>query len=105
MLLMFIWPPPHFILSQFKEHLVIAVLADNPISRTISTITVWLLTEEAVVNIYAQTTNINKDHVRQTEMYVHPHLVTEGTVSREWSDRDENYTSEIQSQHSCSNAG
>lgn len=55
-----------------------AVLADNPISRTISTITLWLFTEEAVVNIYAQTTNINKDHVRQTEMYVHPHLVTEG---------------------------
>ena len=77
-LLLFMWPPPHFILSQFKGHLVIAVLADNPISRTISTITLWLFTEDAVVNIYAQTTNINKDHVRQREMYVHAHLVTEG---------------------------
>lgn len=35
----------------------------------------WL--QEDIINIYAQTTNINKGHPRQIEVYIHPSLVTE----------------------------
>ena len=71
-------------------------LSFSPSASAALILSLFLKKINKLKNIYVQTTDVSRDHLRQPEMYDCPSLVIlSRMLSGECSDRGENHTSEI----------